>query len=109
MQQLTVGNFEAAVKQQAMPAVVMFYAIWCGKCAMMKSVAEDLEKKYSGRIQFFEVDVDESEVLAAEYNAGIVPTFVLFKNGKAVGIMQGMIDDNVFDQRIMKMLRNAKA
>ena len=27
-------------------AVVMFYAVWCGKCAMMRPVIEDLEKKY---------------------------------------------------------------
>ena len=27
-------------------AVVMFYAVWCGKCAMMRPIIEDLEKKY---------------------------------------------------------------
>ena len=50
-------------------AVVMFYAVWCGKCAMMRPVIEDLEKKYQkkyfGSICFFEVETSESALLAA--------------------------------------------
>ena len=50
-------------------AVVMFYAVWCGKCAMMRPVIEDLEKKYQkkyfGSICFFEVETSESALLAS--------------------------------------------
>ena len=59
-------------------AVVMFYAVWCGKCAMMRPVIEDLEKKYQkkyfGSICFFEVETSESALLAAQYQtAGSLP------------------------------------
>ena len=51
-------------------AVVMFYAVWCGKCAMMRPVIEDLEKKYQkkyfGSICFFEVETSESALLDAQ-------------------------------------------
>ena len=57
-------------------AVVMFYAVWCGKCAMMRPIIEDLEKKYqkkySGSIRFFEVETTESGLLAAEYHRTIL-------------------------------------
>ena len=46
MLHLTARNFETEVKKSTLPTVVMFYAIWCGKCAMMKPVMEHLEEKY---------------------------------------------------------------
>ena len=65
-------------------AVVMFYAVWCGKCAMMRPIIEDLEKKYqkkySGSIRFFEVETTESGLLAAEYQTDLLPTFLFFKD-----------------------------
>ena len=45
MLHLTAKNFQIEVKDTSLPVVVMFYAIWCGKCAMMKPVVEDIEKK----------------------------------------------------------------
>lgn len=105
MQQLTAQNYEAEAKQQSMPVVVMFYAVWCGKCAMMKSVVEEMERKYQGRMKFCEVDVDEAPALAEKYGAGLVPTFVLIKNGRETGIMQGLIDEGVFEQRIRRLMK----
>ena len=67
MLHLTAKNFQIEVKDTSLPVVVMFYAIWCGKCAMMKPVVEDIEKKYAGKIKFCEVEIEESAVLAAEY------------------------------------------
>ncbi len=82
MLHLTTQNFESfrachwsflpmhrRVKARDHPvfAVVMFYAVWCGKCAMMRPIIEDLEKKYqkkySGSIRFFEVETTESGLL----------------------------------------------
>ena len=69
-------------------AVVMFYAVWCGKCAMMRPIIEDLEKKYqkkySGSIRFFEVETTESELLAAEYQTDLLPTFATVYKGNII-------------------------
>lgn len=107
MLHLTAKNFTAEAKHSPLPVVVMFYAIWCGKCAMMKPVVEEIEKKYGGQIKFCEVEVDESAVLAANYEANIVPTFVFFQNGELLGSMQGVIDEELFDQRLQKIFRNS--
>ena len=107
MLHLTAGNFDAETKHSPLPVVVMFYAVWCGKCAMMKPVVEEIEKKYEGQIKFCEVKVDESAVLAANYEANIVPTFVFFQNGELLGSMQGVIDEELFDQRLQKIFRNS--
>lgn len=104
MLHLTVRNFETEIRQEALPAVVMFYASWCGKCAMMKPVVEDIEKKYKGRIKFCETDIDESHALAARYYADTIPTFIFFKRNAAVGRLQGMIDEEIFEKRMRQIL-----
>ena len=91
MLHLTAKNFQIEVKDTSLPVVVMFYAIWCGKCAMMKPVVE-------------EVEIEESAVLAAEYAPEIVPTFVLFKDKKAISVMGGMVDEHTFESRMLEIL-----
>lgn len=103
MLHLTAKNFEIEAKHSPRPVVVMFYAVWCGKCAMMKPVIEDIEKKYMQKVRFCEVDVDKSEALAAEYEADIVPTFIFFNGNKVVGVLQGIIDSDVFETRMKKI------
>lgn len=107
MLHLTAKNFDSEVKHESLPVVVMFYAVWCGKCAMMKPIAEDAEKKYRRKIKFCEVEIEESELLAAEYDTEIVPTFICFKEGRIVGAMRGIIDEDVFYDRIQKIFRNS--
>ena len=89
-------------------AVVMFYAVWCGKCAMMRPVIEDLEKKYwkkySGAVRFFEVETTESELLAAQYQTDLLPTFLFFKDREPIAVMQGMISQKAFDTRLQQLL-----
>ena len=82
MLHLTSTNFEAELNSP-LPVIVMFYAAWCGKCAMMKPVIEDIEKKYQKKVRFFLMDVDKCEKLAADYGADIVPTFPLFRKWTA--------------------------
>ena len=90
-----------------LPVIVMFYAVWCGKCAMMKPILEEIERKYCKRIRFCEVEIDESPLLAADYEADTVPTYVFFRNGKFLGSMQGIIDQDVFERRLQKIFRNS--
>ena len=92
-------------------AVVMFYAVWCGKCAMMRPVIENLEKKYqkeySGAVRFFEVEATESELLAAQYQTDLLPTFFFFRDREPIAVMQGMLSQNDFDERLQKIFRNS--
>lgn len=103
MLHLTTENFETKAMNTRLPAIIMFYADWCGKCAMMKPVFEDIEKKYLGRIKFCEVEIDESPGLAEKYQAGIVPTFLFIKDKTLLATLQGIIPQTTFEQRIKKI------
>ena len=101
---LTSKNFNIEAKNCRGSVVVMFYARWCSKCAMMKPVVEKIARKYYDRIKFCEVDVSESPELASKYGAEIVPAFVMFKAGEVEVYMQGMLDEYIFEERMKELL-----
>ena len=107
MLHLTAKNFETEAKHSPLPVMVMFYAVWCGKCAMMKPIVEDIEIKYHDRIKFCEVEIDESALLAANYEADIVPTFIFFKEGQIIGSTQGIIEADQFEALLKKIFINS--
>ena len=65
-------------------AVVDFSATWCGPCKMLAPVVEALSEEYAGKVDFYNVDVDDAPELAGEYRVNSVPCLVLMKNGEFV-------------------------
>lgn len=65
------------------PAVIDFYATWCGPCKATAPVVADLAEKYDGKIDFYKVDVDQQEELAAVFGIRSIPTLLFIpKSGK---------------------------
>lgn len=106
MLHLTAKNFSMEINKSPLPVVVMFYAAWCGKCAMMKPLVEDIEPTYRNRIRFCEVEVEESPGLANRYGASIVPTFAFFHRGKLLSELHGVTDDTAFERHLQKIFIN---
>ena len=65
-------------------AVVDFSATWCGPCQMLAPVLEMVSSAMGDRVDFFNVDVDESPELAGAYSVQSVPCLILIKNGELV-------------------------
>lgn len=59
-----------------LPAVIDFYATWCGPCKMMAPVMETLAEEYAGKIRVYKVDVDKEKRLAALFHIRSIPTFL---------------------------------
>ena len=59
-----VYNYEANPNdwkfEGSRPAIVDFYATWCGPCKMMHPILEELSKEYSGKVDIYQIDVDLS-------------------------------------------------
>lgn len=66
------------------PAVIDFYATWCGPCKAVAPKVGELSEKYEN-VRFVQVDVDQMGQVAQEYNVSAMPTFVFLKDGKEVG------------------------
>ena len=59
-----------------LPAVIDFYATWCGPCKAMAPIMEQIAEAYAGRLRVYKVDVDKERRLAALFNVRSIPTFL---------------------------------
>lgn len=66
-------------------AFVDFSATWCGPCKMLAPVLEEVSDELSGKLDFFNADVDANEELALKYGIQNIPALVIFKNGEIAG------------------------
>lgn len=57
-------------------AIIDFSAIWCGPCKRLSPILDDLAKEYSGKIIFYNVDIDACRELAQAYGVSSVPTML---------------------------------
>ena len=90
--QFTGSNFETEVYQADVPVLVDFYADWCGPCKAMGPVVEALAQEYEGKVKVGKINTDDNQDIAMEYGVMSIPTFIVFKGGKAVKKMLGMQD-----------------
>lgn len=76
-------EFVNEVSKEAV-AVVDFSATWCGPCKMLAPVLEQLSEEMAGKVNFYNVDVDDDSDLAAGFGISSVPTVLMLKEGKVV-------------------------
>ena len=64
------------------PAIVDFYASWCGPCRMQAPILEEFDKQMEGRVRVCKLDVDEVPAIAQRFGVMSIPTLIAFKDGK---------------------------
>ena len=58
------------------PAIVDFYADWCGPCRQLSPVLDELAKEYSGKLTIYKVNVDNERGLATFFGIRSIPTLL---------------------------------
>jgi thioredoxin len=58
------------------PALIDFYADWCGPCRQAAPVLEELAKEYEGQIYIYKIDTEKEKELAAVFGIRSIPAFL---------------------------------
>ncbi len=75
------SNFDADVINSEKPALVDFWAEWCGPCKMIAPMLNEAATEYADKMSVVKLNVDESPNIAAKFGIRSIPTLILFKDG----------------------------
>jgi len=88
---VTDGDFDQQILQSDVPALVDFWAAWCGPCRTVGPIVEELADEYKGKIKVAKLDVDSNKQVATKYGVRGIPTLMLFKDGQIVDQIVGAV------------------
>jgi thioredoxin 1 len=88
---LTADSFKTAVSESTTPLLVDFWAPWCGPCKAIAPILEELAIELDGKIKIAKVNIDDHNDIAVQYNIRAIPTMLVFKGGKLVDQVVGML------------------
>lgn len=60
----------------SLPAVIDFYADWCGPCKMVSPILEELSNEYDGRLNIYKVNTEEQQELAGMFGITSIPSIL---------------------------------
>ena len=112
--QLTTGDFKEKIfnyetesewhYKGQLPAIIDFYADWCGPCKAVAPVLEELSDEYSGKLVIYKTDTDKEAELSALFGIQSIPTFLFIPlQGKPM-VQRGAMPKNAFKQVIEERL-----
>ena len=82
-------NFALIAEQSPVPALIDFWADWCGPCRMVSPVLDKLAREKAGRIKLVKVDVDQAPQLSRRFDVQAIPTLMVIIGGKVVARQAG--------------------
>ena len=87
------------------PTIVKFTAEWCGPCKMMNPVLEEIEKKYDGKLDIFNIDVDKEHEAAAAFGIRSIPNMIFIPKEGVPERMVGALPGKSVEDAITRLFK----
>jgi thioredoxin 1 len=88
--ELTDATFEEKVLESSQPALVDFWAEWCGPCKMLAPTIDEIADEYAGKVTVGKVDTDSNRDISLRFGISAIPTVIVFKDGEVVKKFVGL-------------------
>jgi thioredoxin len=101
--------FNSSINQQwkyegKLPAIIDFYATWCGPCKKLSPLLEELSVKYAGKIIVYKVDVDAEPQLARSMGIQSLPTLLFVPLNGQPRQSVGLVSSESLEKMINEIL-----
>ncbi|MCX6159371.1 MAG: thioredoxin [Ignavibacteriota bacterium] len=86
------------------PAIIDFYADWCGPCKMVAPVLEELSNEYDGKVDIYKVDTEVEQELASVFGIRSIPSILFVPVSGQPQMSAGAMQKDGFVQAINEIL-----
>ncbi len=97
-------TFDEKILQAGKPAIVDFWAVWCGPCRIVGPIVEELAEEYDGKVVVGKLDVDSSRNTAIKFGIQAIPTLLFFKDGQLADRVIGAVDKRTIKAKLDALL-----
>ena len=104
VQKMNEEVFRSKVLNASGLTLVDFSAEWCGPCKKMEPILHLIAKEMDGKMNFANVDVDESPNIASELEIRSIPLLIFYKNGKVADQLIGLQTKESLKMKIQELL-----
>jgi len=98
------ASFASVVEGAGVPALVDFWAPWCGPCRSMEPALRALARDWRGRAQVVKVNVDENPELAARFGVRSIPALKVLRGGVVVDEVNGAVPAQALSGMLEKQI-----
>lgn len=86
-----------------LPAIIDFYADWCGPCKMVAPILEELSEEYKDRLVIYKVNTDIEQELAAVFGIQSIPTLLFIDSAG-----EPMMQPGAYPKHVLKKIIDEK-
>ncbi len=87
-----------------LPAIIDFYADWCGPCRSVAPTLEALSDEYKGKLNIYKIDTEKETELSSMFGIQSIPMFLFIpRNGNPM-VQNGALPKNIFKEIIEEKL-----
>ena len=90
------------------PAIIDFYADWCGPCKMVAPILEELSNEYEGKVDIYKIDTEVEQELSAAFAIRSIPSMLFIPAGEQPQMAQGALPKAELERVIKEVLKVEK-